>query len=199
MDKHICFTTEMARLIITDRKTVTRRAINHHAAGECPYGPVGVHLWLKEDFYAYGRWEVTQRANQKRLGWHFIDMTLQSGQDYQFTAPGPLLDTPFSEQTPRWWHRPGRLMPRRASRATLEVTDIQTERLHDITDEQAQQEGFYSIHDSAQTYFVNHLEPPYSGLSPTAVIAFATWWEYSDKHQAWHDNPWVWVITFRRL
>lgn len=199
MERSILFSTTMVDAILADRKTVTRRTITARSPPACPYGPPGTHLWLKEDFYAYGRWESRHSLSKNRQVRHFVDMTLQSGQSYQHTPPEALNRDALPDDHPAWWPRPGRSMPRKASRATVEVTGVATEYLHDITDEQAQAEGFYPIHDSAQVYFANHLPAPHTGLSPTPVIAFASWWQMSQREQSWNDNPLVWVISFRRL
>ncbi|KQQ55860.1 hypothetical protein ASF84_11070 [Pseudomonas sp. Leaf127] len=199
MARSIFFSTPMANAILSGKKTVTRQVIPAYPAASCPYGPPGRHLWLKEDFYAYGYWSSKYSELKKRTLWHFIDMTLESGQAYQFSAPEGYARQPRMSTGPLWWYRPGRHMPRQASRIELEVTDIGSEQLQDITDEQASAEGFYPIHDSTHVYFANHMPAPYSGLSPTAVIAFATYWQSLHKRHAWHDNPWVWVIRFRRV
>lgn len=199
MERSILFSSTMAKAILADKKTVTRRTITARSPPECPYGPTGTHLWVKEDFYAYGRWESRPDSGITRAAWHFIDMTLQSGQSYQYTTPEGYNRQHRAKSLPTWWYRPGRLMPRKASRTTLEVTDVHTEKLHDITDEQAQAEGFYPIHDSVHVYFANHLPAPHTGLSPTPVIAFATWWQRSQRELPWSENPEVWVISFRRL
>lgn len=199
MERSILFSKTMVDAILADRKTVTRRTITARSPPACPYGPPGTHLWLKEDFYAYGRWESRYSLSKHRQLKHFVDMTLPSGQSYQHTPPEAFNSAAALSDQPAWWHRPSRSMPRKASRATVEVISISTEQLHDITDDQAQAEGFYPIRDSVQVYFANHLPAPHSGLSPTPVIAFASWWQVSQREQSWNDNPLVWVISFRRL
>ena len=79
--------------------------------------------------------------------------------------------------------RPARFMPRWASRITLEITDIRIERLQEITEEEARAEGFFA-HDVM-----------------SAVYWFYEAWDslYARKGIRWNDNPWVWVITFRRV
>ncbi|GAB7529377.1 hypothetical protein PS3A_17860 [Pseudomonas sp. 3A(2025)] len=199
MKRSIMLSTPMANAILIGKKTVARCVISARSPPLCPYGPPGTHLWLKEDFYAYGYWESKYSISRQRDLWHFIDMTLQSGQSYRFSQPQRYAKSQRSNTIPLWWHRPGRLMPRQASRIELEVMDVSSEHLHDITDEQAGAEGFYPIQNCVHIYFANHLPSPHSGLSATAVIAFATYWQSSHKNGSWHENPWVWVISFRQV
>ncbi|WP_426110561.1 hypothetical protein [Pseudomonas sp. DSP3-2-2] len=175
---------------------------NHLAEGAsdlCPYGQPGTTLWLKEVFYAFGRWETHPNKKNGRNDWRFIDMTLDSGRDYSVSEPANYVKASRADPAPTWWLRPSLFMPRRASRVDLEVTDIRIERLRDITDEQAQAEGFSPMHDGVHLYFVNHLPHPSTGMSITAVIAFALYWQRLHGIDSWSENPWVWVVSFRRL
>ncbi|WP_341519807.1 hypothetical protein AABC73_14735 [Pseudomonas sp. G.S.17] len=168
-------------------------------AGLCPYGQPGTTLWLKEAFYAFGRWEMHPNKKSGRNDWRFIDMTVGSGLDYGFSEPARYVKTSRDDPAPTWWLRPSLFMPRRASRVDLEVTEIRIERLRDITDEQARAEGFSPMHDGVHMYFVNHLPHPSTGMSITAVIAFALYWQRLHGNDSWNENPWVWVVSFRRL
>jgi len=163
----------------------------------CPYGQPGDRLSLKESFYAFGRWETRFNEKHQHSEWHFIDLTLQSGLAYQFSEPTDYVKTSRSNPEPAWWRRPSLFMPRRASRINLEITDVHIERLRDITDEQARAEGFSPMHDGMHSYFVNHMSPPNSGMSVTAVIAFAVYWQSLNGVESWDANPWVWVVGFR--
>ena len=102
---------------------------------------------------------------------------------YRATDPTPELayEDTDGEPTVRW--KPSLHMPRWASRITLEITDVRVERVQEITEKEAKAEGVL----------------PCDGM--TAVYWFSEAWDslYAKKGLGWNDNPWVWVITFRRV
>ncbi|ORC58648.1 hypothetical protein BZK31_14215 [Pseudomonas floridensis] len=189
----------MANAILNGKKTVMRKPIKGTPTQACPYGEPGTRLWLKEDFYAYGIWESRQERIKQRKAWRFKDLTQQTGRDYRFTMPDDYQKLSRDHPQAGWWLRPAVTMPRRASRVEIEITQVHIERLRDITDEQAQAEGFSAVHDGVHTYYANYLPAPRSGLSATPVIAFATYWQNVYGNESWIENPWVWVVGFRSL
>ncbi|MDB6143714.1 MAG: hypothetical protein JWP80_2758, partial [Pseudomonas sp.] len=153
----------------------------------------------KEPFYAFGHWEHHLNEDRQRQEWRFIDQTQSNGYSYQFSEPFDFVKMRRAHSPPGWWLRPSLFMPRRASRIDLEIVDVHTERLRDITDEQAQAEGFSPLYDGMHGYYLNHLPPPNVGVSVTAVIAFAVFWQSLNGVDSWDENPWVWVVGFRRV
>jgi len=83
---------------------------------------------------------------------------------------------------PRW--RPSIHMPRWASRLLLEITGVRVERLNDIGVSDAIAEG-------------------YDGSNPSPVDPSIKWyadlWESINGAGSWTQNPWVWVVEFRRV
>ena len=89
---------------------------------------------------------------------------------------------------PKW--RPSIHMPKEAARIFLKVKDVRVERLQDITEEQAEREGFVDDVEYCQ--------------GNTARGHFAELWDTTiDKKQmdiyGWKANPWVWVFEFERI
>ena len=187
-ERPILFSGAMVRAILDGSKTQTRRIIKNSgdmwfddndpywgpcwkpyavggATGEdcmvhCPYGYPGDRLWVRETWAP------------EREGTGCPDDT---GTLYRATDPGW-----DDENTGLRW-RPSIFMPRTASRILLEVTDVRVQRLQDITEDDAREEGY----------------PPKSHQCP-AEWFFDTW---SSIHgdSSWDANPWVWALTFRRL
>jgi hypothetical protein len=76
--------------------------------------------------------------------------------------------------------RPPIYMPRAASRILLEITDVRVERLQEISDDDARAEGYDRSHAFPREWF-------------------ALLWESIDGAGSWAANPWVWVVSFKRL
>lgn len=79
----------------------------------------------------------------------------------------------------RW--SPSIHMPRKLSRIQLEITDIRAERLHDISELDAKAEGCVGAEDQ------------------TAYAEFYELWVNINGGASWDDNPWVWVVEFKRV
>ena len=161
----------------------------------CPHGQPGNRLWVRETFFAWGRWETRFSAKKGRDEWHFVDMTLECDRAYQYAADGapqmPVQDKRHGGVTPGWWKRPAIFMPRAASRITPEITSVRVERLLDISEADALAEG---VTDDGS--LVTALDGNDRG---GAIAAYATLWEVINGVGSWDDNPWVWVVEFRRL
>ena len=79
--------------------------------------------------------------------------------------------------------RPSIYMPRWASRITLEITGIRVERLQDISGPDCWAEGI--THDCDKYGSVTH--------------TYQYLWESIKGSGSWDANPFVWVVTFRRI
>lgn len=96
----------------------------------------------------------------------------------------------------RW--RPSIHMPRAASRITLEVTGVRVERLQNISEHDADAEGFGGDFptNTFPEYFPGMAED-YGHLS--IPQCFGRIWDALGEPGAWDANPWVWVVEFKRL
>lgn len=178
----------------------------------CPYGLPGDRLWVRETFFAYGRWETRYSTRKGRDEWFFIDMTLERGHEYGHAADGHSF-APHRRTagvTPCWWKRPAIFMPRAASRITLEVLNVGVERLGDISEADALAEGLSSW--SKDGRLVKYGIPDRDGL-PGADDLGWPWHEWCRWPQDaffnlidrihGDDGPsrasWVWVVQFKRV
>ena len=155
----------------------------------CPYGKPGDRLWIKETHYRYGKWIKNGLSKTGRQRWKFKAL---SNEVRYFDNP-PVNGT-IKGHGKGWHKRPSIFMPRWATRLWLEITDIRVERLQDITHADAKAEGV----TRGKYYPGAHREPE------TYRETFTGLWDSINAERdggayAWNKNPWVWVITFRRL
>jgi len=154
----------------------------------CPYGRMGDHLWVRETFFAYGRWETRFSEKKARDEWHFIDMTAECDRAYQYDADAPAVPLARGRggTLPGWYRRPAIFMPRAASRIRLRITGARAERLNNITLGDICKEGLArSIYD----------------FRP-ATDGFRVWkelWESINGAGSYDANPWVWVVELKQV
>ena len=106
---------------------------------------------------------------------------------------------------PESWRSPI-LMPRWASRLTLEITDIRVQRLQEISEEDAKAEGarrfddLPSRHPYGQDARWSMGEPSSTEQClGSARHAFGNGWDAlnSKRGFGWDTDPWVWAVTFK--
>ena len=81
--------------------------------------------------------------------------------------------------------KPSIFMPRALSRITLELTAVRVERLQDISEADARDEG--SPQADTEHLFKNFRD------------GYRYLWEQINGPGSWAENPWVWVLEFRRI
>lgn len=97
---------------------------------------------------------------------------------------------PFDPDYKIKW-KPSIHMPRALSRILLEITDIRVERLQDISEADAKAEGCDGRSRRPCCIFLA------SDLS--SRTHFQRIWYDIHGIESWYQNPWVWVIEFRRV
>lgn len=234
-ERPILFNGEMVRAILEGQKSQTRRVVkpqpdhrttrvsicrdqwmgtgpSGNSVGTAQWDPwhrspfaEGDKLWVRESFWAYGRWETRFSEKKGRDEWHFVDLTHECDRIYQFGDPTPDARRNRASATPAWWQRPSIHMPRRASRILLEVTGIRVERLQEISEVDARAEGISCVPfrpDDGWPICDGYMVGADDGktpLTPTAAGAYRRLWESIHGADQWNANPWVWVIEFKRI
>nr|WP_232446003.1 hypothetical protein [Burkholderia ubonensis] len=168
----------------------------------CPHGDVGDRLWVRERSIGTETFEggrptrryagIAYRADDGRAE---VDIDLDT---YQ------ALDAKES----RGWS-PSIHMPRWASRITLEITGVRVERLQDISEVDAIDEGARTLDEGwlrqhFPAYFAaRDATPPGERrpLGPSPRMRFAKLWDglNAARGHGWDTNPWVWVVEFKRM
>lgn len=106
--------------------------------------------------------------------------------------------------------RPSIHMPRWASRISLEITGIRVERLQDISEEDAIDEGLKAITKDGK--LIKYGIPDRDGYpgaddfgwnwgdwDKSPVLAYKRLWQSINGKGSWDLNPFVWVIEFKRI
>lgn len=204
-ERPILFSAPMVRAILDGRKTQTRRTVNpapemvtdhsirpwegdpavlkkllNQRGRKCPYGQPGDRLWVRESTEEDCAGSVS--LSRYRADGAFV---LYSGCD----------DPAFSGSIAHWNYprrvRPSIHMPRWASRILLEIVSVRVERLQDISEEDAEAEG--------APCEIGRLEATILGTQASYRKGFIRLWESDHGEGSWIENPWVWVIEFKRI
>jgi len=213
-ERPILFSAPMVRAIIEWRKTMTRRVVNPQpvatpsgiswngwdfpdagnmgTTAHCPHGTHGDRLWVKEAHFLYGYWGKNGKSKTGRQKWKFYsDKT--AGVKFLDNPPEKIISNKL--RGTGWCKRNSLFMPRWASRITLEITGVKVERLQDISEENARTEG--CLNDVVLVKDDHGRDVDYRGLY--AKERFQDLWESLNGPGSWDVNPWVWVISFRRI
>ncbi|MFJ5297441.1 hypothetical protein ACIQAL_13060 [Pseudomonas sp. NPDC088368] len=180
-----------------DGTPMTRHFVKSH----CPYGQPGDRLWVREtwgvishDFDEHGNmidWVPDRPATPIRempfgRGYYSGHAIYRADREAVWASD----DDGGGDDRSAW--KPSIHMPRRASRILLEITDVRVERLQDISRRDIRAEGLECPPELAS----DDVSPNYRDWFPAA---WRKLWEAINGAGSWDKNPWVWVITFRRL
>jgi hypothetical protein len=211
----ILFSTPMVKAIKEGRKTMTRRVIKNARAQastilsqisdnfyfsndretylelNCPYGKVGDLLAVKETFYAYGKYRYTGKLTEKgKKEVEFWDCTLDANGAYRYAAD-ETLPKPENRFEFAWHKRPAIFMPLVAVRLRPPITNIRVERLQEISVADIYAEGLKpDVIDSTGEWEKEFTQK------------FASIWDkINGKREgcSWSDNPFVWIIEFKKV
>jgi hypothetical protein len=197
-ERPILFSGAMVRATLDGRKTQTRRVVDDRTLG---------HLSAAADFgEIYGAARPWPRPSARSRIHLFILPPRQvrrppvgARETWGFNPDFPGMhcracyraDPGHEYDGIRW--RPSIHMPRSACRLVLEITDVRVERLNDCSEEDARAEGCAPAWLDADDNTSVHAAAP-----PTYRQGFARLWRDINGPGAWEQNPWVWVVEFRR-
>jgi hypothetical protein len=217
----IMFTPENIRLIREGRKTQTRRVITPQPIMEKveSFGPSWSWNRGGKGWFAGVTEEQIRNPNYG----------LKKQCEYFYGVPGDLLYVKEGviihgsipqlvgyymdgcRVTESWeTRRTAMFMPKWAARTWLEITEVRVERVQDISEVDALAEGclpdLITEQDVADIQ-ISDASPLIKGLARalgpgqfTAKFQFQQLWDsINSKTYPWSSNPWVWVLTFKRV
>ncbi|QDS15746.1 hypothetical protein [Xanthomonas arboricola] len=182
----------------------------------CPFGKIGNRLWVRETWQqvhplqvAAGRYSHEGRAGIPgpppvsyrtiyRADGEFPPIYMLGGEPWPYRSLTPFERNGMQSFVDDPWWNPSVHMPRWACRLVLEITDVRVDRLQAISDADATAEGIieYDMGDRPAMYGTGYPDSdPNADSSPRG--AFQKLWQSTGGD--WDANPWVWVISFRRL
>lgn len=208
MKEHpILFSGPMVKALLDGRKTQTRRiakflpyrkglnlnftglALGLYSRGQ----PLSGYVLCSRD--GSGCWNDRTKPLQSPFGqpgdhlwvretWRGVKGNIE----YRADNPPNSLIPPFD---PRF--KPSIHMPRWASRITLEVESVRVERLQEISEADARAEGLEWV---SPTFGISGLADSWN-IDPRA--SYQALWESINGPGSWEANPYVWIVTFRRI
>jgi hypothetical protein len=190
-ERPILFSGPMVQAILDGRKSQTRRMVKARELGlwnktDCERDGDGWPLY-EDDMGDYQRLSCPYGKPGDRLWVRETWKTAPGGgEDVYYRADGHI-------DIKEWPWKPSIFMPRWASRITLEVTGVRVERLWQITEADAIAEGCREEEGSPEDIAI--LGPG----SWTAKLEYMMLWEEINGEGSWAKNPWVWVVSFRRV
>jgi hypothetical protein len=202
-ERPILFSAPMVRAILEGRKTQTRRVMNPQplfVSGGVPFRPLPPRLVGVADPKAgvlyLPRYGVRgDRLWVRESGWIAKSGLAFIPSEGNGPPPGGFV-SPSGEPYKRC---PSIHMPRWATRITLEVTGVRVERLQDISEADADDEGG-AYHDGRG---VGHSgwrhDPSHGVVYATARESFSALWQSINGAESWVANPWIWVVEFKRV
>lgn len=222
IEKPILFSAPMVRALLAGRKTQTRRVVKPRivpVVDECfrvngkwcnhtfdydlielsPYGKPGDRLWVRETHRFPSeknpRVRVDYRADMS--SWGIADC--YNIATNEVTPNAKLFPGRANEYSKQHW-KPSIYMPRWASRLTLEITAVRVERLQAISRDDAAAEG---VEECPTFQTTGQIEAMIRGQGCAVTVdyigGYRTLWESISGPGSWAENPWVWVIEFRRV
>lgn len=155
-----------------------------------PYGKKGDVIWVRETF-------GTGRAS--KINWYKADH-----------PDGLINGNPTKNFFDKW--KPSIHMPREAARTFLYITEIGIEPLHNITLEAAINEGI-EVFKGDVSQKIDEITPTlsvpsrwYKGYGDDEICvywnpisSYKSLWESINGAGSWDNNPFVWVLRFRKL
>lgn len=156
---------------------------------KCPYGQVGDLLYVRETFSRHFMWNgASLKEWSKTIGdgntcFFYKDETILGG-----CSP--------SQRENRWW--PSIHMPKAAARIWLEITNIKIERLNDISFADHYNDALAEgVERHSDGFWKNYEGEAVKYCVPQG--SFRSLWCSINGKKSWEQNPFVWVITFKKV
>lgn len=161
----------------------------------CPYGYAGDILLIKEAAWMWCERVPNGTTPTGRPKWHYVPL-FAAPRFYvadHLEKPTIKCGSPDNGNEWGWRFKIGRFLPRWAIRIKREVTNIRIERLQDISAQDALSEGIEDV------WSHRHPRPFSASELDDMKHSYRVLWETINGAGSWDANPYVWVISFKRI
>ena len=158
----------------------------------CSYGVPGDSLYVRETWAPVDHLVWGYELDDSEWLMLRADGAVWNSSTHQYAERGDLVDPD------RW--RASIHMPRWASRLPLEITDVRTERVQDISDADCKAEGVFPEIVAVGALNEGIWEPSYGSPTQSSYYGpFIVLWDsiYAKRGFGWSTNPWVFAVTFK--
>jgi hypothetical protein len=204
----ILFSTPMVQAILEGRKIMTRRIVkpqpNENGVDYMKNAPLGWESYYKEIWKPW-KWETEEGESISKQPYTigqilwvretWVDNKGELPTDLGFVYKAELgtKELQYSKELGVKW-KPSIFMPKAACRIFLEITNVKVERLQDISEEDAKAEGVELLPNNRYKYYLSNYFD-----CVTAVYSFKTLWQKINGRESWESNPFVWVVSFKKI
>jgi len=192
--KPILFSTEMVQAILDGKKSMTRRTkgLENVAKDVTEIAQYDETDFIDTDLKSY----KCPYGNVGDLLW--VRETWGTWRnEYYYKA-----STELGDEVCKW--KPSIHMPKAAARIWLKIEEIRVERLEDISEEDAINEGVIKdvkwhkkAFETPELIYRHYYDKDVLGCAD-ARSSFMSLWYSINGEESWKANPWVWVIKFSR-
>lgn len=220
--KPILFSQEMVKAILDGQKTMTRRVVklpswstgNFNDFGfndgyfcviadntgceveiASPYGKIGDELWVRENHKIYLNFD-----SQIYIKFSSHDRVFDVHNTKAISSQTMEKITNRNLKKNEWHSCPSIHLYKEFSRIKLTITDIRVERLQAITNKDAKAEGASNTLSMSDFDLLKEIDPNYVIKRPFLEyqFGFLALWCKINGVKSWTDNPYVWVIEFKK-
>lgn len=193
---------------------IKNKSLNHIFI-KCPFGVIGDILYVREEYYQFGNWQIIGKTKTGKDKYQFVaqnhDIVYSDDETKDFLSIDNKLvryhksRIKDSSNRNRWFKRLARFMPKNYSRIKLKITNIRVQRLEDLTVTDAINEGIESwIQMCTTRYRCYYNNGGFWDTSdkiglPAAICSFRSLFAHINGFEVLNQNPWLWVIDFEKV
>lgn len=218
-ERPILFSAPMVRAILSGQKTMTRRVIKPQPivseaeakvlseardSGfiniKCPYGEVGDRLWVRETWMPDPSCDddAWDDAMMSYMEWDGCGMPMRNYPEALKSVNNVIHRASWDGEDMVGW-KPSIHMPRWASRITLEIVSVRVERLNEISEQDAIAEGAMKAVKYTDGHITGDPRIVANEQCSSHQFGFEGLWKQINGADSWQQNPWVWIIEFKRI